>query len=165
MIGQDTHLPHTLVPLALAVRLVRSGLSNRAAFPSCDVNALAALIASNVPIFEYFDDPNWFPRLVDVNPSRGFFRQGGAEFRFRDGRPSKRLLAMQAADVECVIDMLTHPEHALEIRAKALRCLSAKARHSSEIARQEAETLRTNALRARSRAANLCRAPRRVAAV
>ena len=153
MIGEDTHLPHTLVPLVLAVSLVRSRLSTRAAAVSPDSNGLARFIASAVPLFEYFDDPNWLPRLLIATWQDGVFTDGGAELRFMDGRRSKRLLAVQADDVECVIGMLNDPENRLLIRSKVVRAAAAKIRCSSKIARSEAAGLRAKAREARSRSA------------
>jgi hypothetical protein len=151
MIGQDTHLPHTLVPLVLAVSLVRSRLSPRAAAVSPDSNSLATFIASAVPVFEYFDDPNWLPRLLIATWQDGVFTDGGAELRFMDGRRSTRLLAVQADDVECVIGMLNDPENRLRIRSKVLTAAAARLRRSSTIARREAAGLRADAREARSR--------------
>lgn len=150
MIGLDTYLPHTLVPLALAVSLVRSKLSARAAAVSSDSNGLARYIASAVPVYEYFDDPDWRPRRLTRACLDGVFRDGGAELRFVDGRRSKRRLAVRADDIECVIDMLNYPADRLQIRSRVLWSASAKIRRSSQIARTRAATLRAKSERARA---------------
>ena len=155
MIGQDTQLPHTLVPLALAVAVVRSRTLTHAAAVPPDANGLATFIASVVPVFEYFENPSWLPCLLDVRSHDGVLRAGGAELRFTDGRVPKRRLAVQANDVECVIDMLNNPEGALRIRARALSAASARIRRRSQAARSEAARLRAIALHAMSKAALL----------
>ena len=152
MIGQDTQFQHSLVPLVLAVSLVRAKISADAPNTPPDADGLATFIASAVPIFEYFEDPNWYPRWLGRAWQDGVFRQGGAELRFIDGRRSKRLLAVQAHDVECVIDMLNHPDHARLIRARVLICASTKAKRNSQTTRKEAATLRADARQARSNA-------------
>jgi hypothetical protein len=149
MIGEDTQLPHTLVPLVLAVSLVQSKLSARAAAVSPDSNGLATLIASAVPVFEYFDDPNWSPRLFTLPWQDGGFGDGGTELRSVDGRRSKRLLAVRADDIECVVAMLNDPKNRVLIRSKALIAAAACLRRSSEIARREAVKLRADARKAK----------------
>jgi hypothetical protein len=102
---------------------------------------LAVYIASVVPVYEYFHNPALLPR-----PS---------ELRITDWRQSKRLLAVQAHDIECVVEMLNHPDHALQIRSKVLRSASAKIRRSSQAARREAVRLRATARHARLKAAQV----------
>lgn len=149
MLGQDTDLPHALVPLVLAVSLVRSKLCVGAATVAQDSNGLATFIASKVPVFEYFDDPNWRPRPLTATWQDGVFRGGGAELRFFDGQRSKHLLAVLADDIECVINMLNDPASALQTRARALVSAAAKARRNARAARSESARLRAEAHQAR----------------
>ena len=124
MIGQDDRLPHTLVPLALAVTLVQSRFSASTLPVSTEPNAIATFIASTVPIWEYSDDARHVPKPLP-NPIRaGVFRDGGRELIFLDGRPSKFRLAVQVNDVDCVVEMLKHPERALRIRNRVIRDLA-----------------------------------------
>jgi hypothetical protein len=123
MIGEDTQFPHSLVPLALAVLLVRAKLPGAA---GADPNAVATLIASAVPIFEYWNNPLRLPRPLASALRDGVFRDGGQELRFVDGRPTKYRLAVHAEDVHCVVDMLMHPERAACIRNRVLRARARK---------------------------------------
>ena len=115
MAGGEHHLPHSLVPLALAVSVVRSKLPGAAG-----ADAVATLIASAVPVFEYWDSPRRLPRPLPNALREGVFWDGGRELRFVDGRPTKYRLAVQVQDVDCVLEMLMHPERgAAELLAKA----------------------------------------------
>jgi hypothetical protein len=118
MAGREHHLPHTLVPLALAVSVVRSRV---AAVAGADPDAVATLIASAVPVFEYWDTPLRLPQPLANILREGVFRDAGRELHFVDGRPTKYRLAVRAADVDCVIEMLMHAEHAACTRNRVLR--------------------------------------------
>jgi len=119
MLGREHDLPHSLVPLALAVLLVRAKLPGAA---GADPNAVAAMIASAVPVFEYWNNPLRLPRPLPASALRdSVFRDGGQELRFVDGRPPRYRLAVRAEDVDYVMEMLMHPERAACIRNRALR--------------------------------------------
>jgi len=93
MAGREQHLPHTLVPLALAVSVVRSRV---AAVAGADPDAVATLIASAVPVFEYWDTPVRLPKPLANTLREGVFRDAGGELHFVDGRPTKYRLAVRA---------------------------------------------------------------------
>jgi hypothetical protein len=158
MIGHYTQFPHTLVPLVVAVAAVRSRIAANARNSPPDAHSLATFIATEVPIFEYFDDPRWLPRRLRSTWQDGVFLHGGAELRFADGRRSKHLLAVQAHDIACVIEMLNRPDHALQVRAGMLHPAAARVRQNSRALRKEAADMRAGARRARS-AAETLRAP------
>jgi hypothetical protein len=109
--GNETDLPHSLIPLTLAVTVVRHRVyGEREATkpgPVGDLDMLANFIAGAVPLYEYFDDSSTPPRaLTKANLEGGIFWGGGKELRFLDGRPAKCLLAVNAADVEGVAQKL-----------------------------------------------------------
>jgi len=118
MAGHEHDLPHTLVPLALAVSLLRARFAGAA---EMDANAVATLIASRVPVFEYWPTPLRLPRPLANALRDGVFRDEGRELRFMDGRPSKYRLAVRVEDVDFAVEMLSHPEHAVSIRNRLLR--------------------------------------------
>src|SRR5690349_9513349 len=93
MAERDYPLPHSLVPLALAVVLVPAKLAERSVRCGLDPNGLRG----------------------------GRFCEGGRELRFVDGRPTKYLLAVHARDIGSVVEMLAHPERAARIRSRVLR--------------------------------------------
>ena len=119
----DQRLPHTLVPLALAVTLIRAKLAPAGSAVAADADAIATFIASTVPIWEYSDDVLKPPRPLR-NPAQGVFREGGGELRFLDGRPSMRLLAVQTDDINCVVEMVERPHSAVRVRSRVLRALA-----------------------------------------
>ena len=118
MLGREHDLPHSLVPLALAVLLVRAKLPGAA---GADPNAVAAMIASAVPVFEYWNNPLRLPRRLLSALRDGVFRGGGRELRFVDGQPTKYRLAVRADDVDGMVEMLMHPERAASVRNRVLR--------------------------------------------
>ena len=120
--GED-RVRHFLVPLALAVPLVRSRVAGAA---GSDSDAVAALIASTVPVFEYWDSPLRPPRPLPNVLREGVFREGGRELRFVDGRPTKYNVAVRLEDIDCVVEMLMHPERAVSIRNRVLRAHARK---------------------------------------
>jgi hypothetical protein len=106
MVGRNDRLSHTLVPLSVAVTLVRERVYGaRRSAQSLDPNGIAVFIAGAVPLYEYSDDASVRPRALHCI----------------DGRPAKRLLAVHAEDVTCVVEMLKDPEHAVLIRRLALK--------------------------------------------
>jgi len=105
------HLAHALVPMSLAVTLVRAKSQRlRPSAASSDLDSIATFIAATVPIYEYSDDPSVLPRMLLDSLSGGLFRNGGRELHFLDGRPTITLLAVQAEDVARVIAMLNQAE-------------------------------------------------------
>lgn len=101
---------HELLALSLAILVVReevyraqpSGTNEQA-----DDNALAALIASAIRLWECAEDPAVPPRLVRHDPRKGRFRNDGRELHFFDGTPAMRRLAVQADELAAAIDKLT----------------------------------------------------------
>ena len=146
MVGRDDQLPHTLVPLVLAVTIVRSKFSHGTALVATEPNAVATFIASTVPIWEYSDNARHLPRPLQNAVRDGIFR-GGRELIFLDGRPSKVRLAVHVDDVDCVIRMLKDPERALHIRNQVVRKLSRILIERSRQASARSRSLRSVAAR------------------
>ena len=155
--GDHEDVPHTLIPLGLAVGLIHSKVYAVGKLtdpgPARDLNALASSIAAIVPIYEYATDPSKAPRaLLRSELKEGLFRDGGKELRFIDGRATKRYLALNALDVECVTSLLRDPESAVRIhtrfvrlRAQKLRARAASLRNQAAALRRESVDLRTGA--------------------
>jgi len=153
--GDHEDVPHTLIPLGLAVGLIRSKVYAGAKLTDQgekgDLNALASFVAATVPIYEYTADPSRAPRaLLRTELEGGMFRDGGKELRFIDGRATKRYLALNALDVECVRSLLHEPERALRIRSRFVRLRAQKLRARATWLRGRASALRNEALDLRS---------------
>ena len=123
--GDHEDVPHTLIPLGLAVGLIRSKVyaqgksTDRDQGHTVDLNALASFVAGTVPVYEYETNPSKAPRaLSKAELEGGMFRDGAKELRFIDGRATKRYLALNALDVECVTSLLREPEHAVRMRLR-----------------------------------------------
>jgi hypothetical protein len=104
-------LRHSLVPLDLAVLLVRDGVYGESGQGpwalSFDADTVATFIASTVPVYAYSDDPSVRPRILKRSQRTGWLKSG-------------ERLGIQANDVMSVIAMLEQPERAVEIRGKAV---------------------------------------------
>lgn len=136
------HLSHRLMPLELAVMLVRNKVyGSRPGAPSSEPNAIARFIAASVPIYECSKDPSRRPSAVRRDHD-GLFRKGGRELHFLDGRPIKKDLAVKADDVACVIAMLRDPEHAADIRAEALKTQAQPVQDRAAELKSQCENLR-----------------------
>jgi len=73
------HLSHRLMPLELAVMLVRNKVyASRPGATSSEPNAIARFIAASVPIYECSMDPSKRPSAVRREHD-GLFRKGGRE--------------------------------------------------------------------------------------
>ena len=144
MIGRDDELPHSLVPLALAVLLVRTKVYSEAPNnPAAEYDALATVIAAIVPIYEYSQDPGRLPQSLMARSMRGgLFRRGGKELHFLDGRPSKHLLAVRADDVASAIEVLKQPGRTAYFRSDILRRFAASARKRARAVTSESKNLR-----------------------
>jgi hypothetical protein len=108
-VGSTEPSVHGLIALPLAVLLVREKVYH--AQPSgteeqADANALAALIASSIRLWECAEDPAVPPRLVRLDPRKGQFRNDGRELHFFDGTPAKLRLAVQVDELAAVIARL-----------------------------------------------------------
>ena len=108
--GSTEQSVHGLVALSLAIVVVREEVYP--AQPSrreerADGNALAALIAGLIRLWECAEDPAMPPRLVRHDPSKGQFQNDGRELQFFDGTPAKRRLAVQADELAAMIAKLT----------------------------------------------------------
>ena len=113
-------IPHSLIPLSLAVVVVRQDVYGKDERGDVDPNSIAAYIAGAVPLFEVSRTGAPAPRLlIDVN-RQAVFRDGGRELVFLDGKPSKHDLAILASDVRCVVAMLKEPESAPQIRRQVM---------------------------------------------
>src|ERR1044071_8134905 len=156
MVGSEHDLSHSLLPLHLAVTLVRSRLARAAGM---EPDALATRIAAALPVFEYWDSPLLLPQPLAKALRDGVFRDGGRELRCVDGRPSKYRLAVRAEDVDCVVEMLRHPERAAFIRNRALRTHARElVRRSRQLGARSAE-LRGTAEKVLARASIVSRPP------
>jgi hypothetical protein len=101
---------HGLLALPLAVVVLREKLARAhplSANQQADANALAALIAGAMRLYECAEDPAAPPSLVRHDPRKGAFRNDGRELHFFDGTPAKRRLAVQADELAAVIAKLS----------------------------------------------------------
>jgi hypothetical protein len=157
--GDHEDVPHTLLPLTLAVGLVRNkayadrSLTNQGR--EGDFNMLAGFIASTVLVYEYSLDPSKPPRpLRAPELEGGFFRAGAKELQFIDGRPTLHHLAVNATDLESVVAVLLHPQRAAQIRSGYIRKRAQKLRERSRRLQQHAAELRRDATSRREPAAS-----------
>jgi len=153
--GDHEDVPHTLIPLGLAVGLIRSKVYDDGKTTGQghgdDLSALASFVAATVPIYEYATDPSKAPRaLLRSELEGGMFRDRAKELRFIDGRATKRFLAVNALDVECVMSLLHDPERALRIRSRYVRLRAQKLRARAAWLRNRALALRLESLHLRS---------------
>ena len=111
MFHHSSTLPHTLVPLALAVHVVWSqvfegrvpGLAEKDEV----LNSIAAQLTAKAKIYEYLPDANTRPRALTLSELQGgTWVDGGREIQFADGRPSRRHLAIAAKDVTTAIAVM-----------------------------------------------------------
>jgi hypothetical protein len=155
--NEHDDIPHTLLPLTLAVGLVRhkGGYAERQVTeqgPEGDFNMLAGFIAATVPLYEYSTNASTAPRaLRKAELEGGMFRNGAKELRFIDGRATKRCLAVNATDVECILALLRDPQNTAQIRSRFVRqrAQQIKARSTrlieiSAVLRREARDLRSS---------------------
>jgi hypothetical protein len=147
--------PHTLLPLTLAVGLVRNRIYDDRPLTDQgregDFNMLANVIAEAIPIYEYSVDASRPPRPIQRHQLvGGMFREGAQELHFIDGRPPLRHMAVNAIDLECVLALLREPEHAAQIRARFIRRRAQKIRAHSGLLRTQAKALRHDAMQLRS---------------
>ena len=97
---------HGLLALPLAILVLREKLYSAQASGTkerADANALAALIAGAMRLWECAEDPAVPPRLVRHDPCAGRFRDGGRELHFFDGTPAKRRLAVQVDELGAML--------------------------------------------------------------
>lgn len=99
-------LPHTLVPVALAVEVVWTRVYDDGK-PAADakerlLDSIASTLAVTGRLYEYVGDAK--PRALSRADIRGgVFKGGGRELHFADGRPPRRHLAVPTDDVPAVI--------------------------------------------------------------
>jgi len=154
-LGEHDDVPHCLIPLELAVSLIRSkvyaGRTMTDQGRDGDSNMLANFIAGTVPVYEYSEDPSEAPRaLRKVELEGGLFRDAARELRFIDGRATKRYLALNAVDVECVTLLLQEPERATLIHSRFVRLRAQKLRRRAAVLSDRAAVLRRQAALLRS---------------
>jgi hypothetical protein len=112
MFDPSITLPHTLVPLALAVhvvwsRIYESGGGGAGEAKERLLNSIASKLAAKGTVYEYGADARARPRAISPNEIEGgVFRGAGKELCFDDGRPTRRHLAIPADDVTAAIDAL-----------------------------------------------------------
>jgi hypothetical protein len=150
---EDVH--HTLLPLTLAVGLVRNKIYDDRPLTDQgrdgDFNMLANLIAEAVPIYEYSLDASRPPRAVRRHElAGGMFRKGAQELHFIDGRPPLRHMAVNATDLECVLALLREPQRAAQIQARFVRRRAQKTRARSALLQEQAAALRHHAKQLRA---------------
>ena len=153
--GDRDEVRHSLIPLPLAVEVIRHKIHGERP-PAhqkahADLDSLAYFLAATMILYEYHDDPcSPARRLERQELEGGLFRNGAKELHFLDGRPSKRLLAVTALDVECTSAVLADPEHAARIRSRFVRLKAQRLRAQASALKSEAQRLRleVKALRA-----------------
>jgi hypothetical protein len=109
-VGSTEPPAHGLLALSLAIVVLREQVYR--AQPSgtkeqADANALAALIAGAIRLWECAEDPAVPPKLVRHDPQKGRFRDGGRELHFFDGTPAKRRLAVQADELAAMLTKIS----------------------------------------------------------
>ena len=101
-------LPHTLVPLALAVQVIWSRVYEGGA-PAGDakerlLDSIASTLCVTGRLYEYVGEAR--PRRLSPTEIRGgTFQGGGRELHFADGRPPRRHLAVPSDDVPIAIEV------------------------------------------------------------
>lgn len=101
-------LPHTLVPLALAVQVIWTRVYEGGA-PIGEakeklLDSIASTLCVTGRLYEYVGEAR--PRRLSPAEIRGgTFQGGGRELHFADGRPSRRHLAVPSDDVPVAIDV------------------------------------------------------------
>ena len=146
-VGDRDEVRHSLIPLTLAVELIRHKVhgerppAHRNA--QADLDALACFIAGSRMLYEYDADPSRAPRrLARQELEGGLFRNGAKELHFLDGRASKRLLAVTALDLECTTAVLADPAHAARIRSRFYRVRAQRLKARAVVLKDKAERLR-----------------------
>lgn len=150
MLERSDRLPHTLMPIGLALASIRHAVyGDRNAPPP---ESIASFVAATVPIYEYRPEQAGAARAIRRRELEGgMFRQNGTELHFLDGRSARSTLAVNADDVRCVIEMLRDPGKAIRIQSRWTKMRSKKLRdRSAELAHQAFE-LRRRAARFSSR--------------
>lgn len=105
-------LPNTLVPLALAARLVlieAYGLAFLGARTRTEekLNAVAKAISALVPIFEHAENSALGAQAIPSSElARGRFKRGAKEFHSDRGRRGPHFLAVRATDAEYALKIL-----------------------------------------------------------
>lgn len=150
-LGEPDDVPHTLIPLGLAVVLIRAevygGLAVGYQGREGELNAVAGILAGLAPLYEYSPDPGRPPRRFREDEIQGgVFRNGGVELRFNDGRSPKRHLAVNTVEVELVTEVLKDPAHAVIIRSRFTRLRAQKLKARARAVREAAARLRTEAV-------------------
>jgi hypothetical protein len=108
MLDPSDTLPHTLVPVALAVEVIWGRVYDDGK-PAPEtkerlLNSIASTLSVTGRLYEYVDDAK--PRaLSPADIKGGVFKGGGKELHFSDGRPARRHLAVPTDDVPAAIQM------------------------------------------------------------
>jgi hypothetical protein len=138
---------HALIPLALAVGVVRNKAYDDRQVTNQgregDLNMLAGFIAATVPLYEYTRDPSDLARAIPRwEIQGGMFRDGGRVLRFVDGRSAKRDLAVNATDIACVVALLKDPQHSVMARSRFARRWAQEVKAYSIRLKEQATELR-----------------------
>ena len=147
MSERSDRLPHTLMPIGLALLSIQQAVYGEREAPPPD--GLAEFLAATVPIYEYRPHEEGKVQVVWREELKGgMFRRDGTELHFCDGRRARSSLAVNADDVRCVIEMLREPRSATRIqsrwtklRSKRLRARSAELAHRAFELRSRASKL------------------------
>ena len=127
MSGRNDRLPHTLMPVSLALVTIRHAVYGDLSAPPPE--SIANFLVATVSVYEYMPNNEGTVRAIRRSElSGGIFRRNGTELHFLDGRPARSTLAVNADDVRCVIEMLSDPGRARRIQSRWVRLRSKKLR-------------------------------------
>ena len=149
MSKRNDTLPHTLIPIGLALLDIRHAFYGDLNAP--EPESIDNFVAATIPIYEYVPNNEGTARAIrrpELNG--GLFRRNGTELYFLDGRPARSTLAVNADDVRCVVEMLKDPGAARRIQSRWAKLRSRKLRERSadlthrafELRRRAAEILK-----------------------
>ena len=138
-------LPHTLIPMTVALAAIRQGVYAGARNPP-PMESIASFVAGTVPVYEYSTDVRRIPHAIRRAELEGaLFRRSGAEMYYLDGRAPRSMLAVNADDVRCVIEMLKDPGQAVRIQSRWTKLRSKRLRERSANLAHRAFDLRRRA--------------------
>ena len=142
MSARNERLPHTLMPISLALVTIRYAVYGDLNAPPPE--SIANFVAATVPIYEYLPNNENIVRAIRRSElNGGMFRRNGTELHFLDGRPARSPLAVNADDVRCVIEMLKDPARAMRIQSRWAKLRAKKLRaHSAELTHEAFELRR-----------------------
>jgi hypothetical protein len=98
-------IANELVPLQVATRTISMRVYRRDGSPS-RLTGIAHAIAALAPLYSHSSDGSEIRRIPNDEVLSGFFRKGGAELHFTDGRPPIANIAATNYAIELVISIL-----------------------------------------------------------